>query len=183
MRLIVSLVSVVACGATVEGNNVSGIDAPAFDSAPPIDAPSLDAPARLCAGGDTRASAADGSCLVFFNQPKSFADASAACIVFGSKLAVLTDANRDSVARGLSGALNVFVGLSDTVQEGTFVWADGTPLAFSNFNTGEPNDANGVFPEDCIILNGAKNGKWDDRPCAPNAATTVPGVYPYLCMF
>jgi hypothetical protein len=188
MRLLAAVVLLASCGVTVTASDdPNGIDARALDGPPPVidaaidGAPPVDA--RLCAGGDARATAADGSCLVFFNQPKSFGDAAAACILFGSKLAVLTDANRDATARGLSGTLNVFVGLSDSAQEGTFVWSDGTPLAFANFNAGEPNDGNGAFAEDCIILNGAKAGRWDDRPCAPSGATTVPGAYPYLCMF
>jgi len=176
--VVVALTS--GCGATVDGNTANP-DAAESDG-PLIDAPVAPPDARICAGGDSSMSAADGSCIVLFTTPRTFAAATAACIQFGSTLAILTTPERDAVAKLLVGTRNVYIGLSDLIQEGVFVWVDGTPLGFSNFAMGEPNNANGAFQEDCAMYSGQR-GAWDDRPCAPDPATTTPGEYAYLCMY
>jgi hypothetical protein len=115
-------------------------------------------------------------CLLLVREPKAFVDARAGCAASGSQLAILTDSNRDALARELAGTLEVFIGLTDTVTEGVFEWVDGTPLDFRNFAMGEPND---VLPgQDCVVIAGPT---WDDRPCAADPNNPIPGVYPYLC--
>jgi lectin-like protein len=197
MRRLYYALALSACGASLDNPSpVGGIDAPIvpphFDAAaddidatpfmPPIDA-AIDAPpdARACAGGDAATTVSDGSCLVLFKQAKSFADAETACILFGSRLAVIDSKVRDDAAKALAGATDVFIGLSDRTTEGTFVWEDGSPLAFADFHVGEPNNGGGQFQEDCVVINGVRGGTWDDRPCAAGAPAV--GVYPYLCQF
>lgn len=152
---------------------------------PLVDAPAADAPvdARVCAGGDARATDMEGSCLVLFGTPRTWSNASAACMQLGARLLVIDDADTDLVARTLAGTKDVFVGLTDVVTENTFVWVDGTPLGYTNWRTGEPNDGNGNFAEDCGIINGVRGGQWDDRPCATDPAVGVLGEYPYLCQY
>ena len=50
-----------------------------------------------------------------------------------------------------------WIGLTDRAAEGTFVWADGTPLSFSNWSPGEPNNAG---DEDAVDIR--MNGQWND---------------------
>lgn len=177
----VVLVMLAACSASVDGN-AGDPDAAVPDDAPPIDsAPPIDA--RACAGGDARMAVADGSCIVRFDAAKTYADASAACMAFGARLAILNSSERDAVARTLAGAVDVFIGLTDQAVEATFVWSDGSALGYKNFYAGEPNDGGGNYPEDCIIVNGVRGGQWDDRRCVPDPNTGVGGVYPYFCMF
>jgi hypothetical protein len=181
----VLLLVVAGCGARIDDNSFTPGPGP-VDSPLAVTDSGIDATpdARACAGGDGATTAADGSCIVLFSAPKNFADADAACIAFGSRLAILNTAERDATAKALIGETDVLIGLSDQAVEGTFVWVDGTPLTFSNFATGEPNNANGSFEEDCAMYSGLRGG-WDDRPCSnavPNIGAT-PTEYPYLCMF
>ncbi|MFO0826705.1 MAG: lectin-like protein [Phycisphaerales bacterium] len=37
----------------------------------------------------------------------------------------------------------VWIGLTDTASEGTFVWVTGEPLSYTHWNSGEPNDSGG----------------------------------------
>lgn len=47
----------------------------------------------------------------------------------------------------------VWIGLSDFAIEGTFVWSDGTPFDYANWNAGEPNN---LFNDDGVILSDAR---------------------------
>ena len=55
----------------------------------------------------------------------------------------------------------VWIGYSDAVTEGSYVWYDGAPLSYSNWAPGEPNDAGGV--EDCTQI--YPDGSWNDLNC------------------
>jgi|SRR6185503_821940 len=182
MRLVLALAVLTGCGANLI--NSGGPDDAAIDAPPrPSDAPipvdaAIDAPidARACTEGDARMVAPDGSCLFLLTAPKNFADAKAACIALGSHLAILNTAALDAVGEPLVGNRDTFIGLSDEVVESAFVWVDGTPLVFSNWETGEPNNGNGNN-EDCAIIAGSRaEKKWDDRPCAGSS-----GTYAVLC--
>lgn len=180
------LLLLAACGARVEDNSTPTDGGPSPDVTELLDSgiDTPDAP-RPCTGGDAAMQAADGSCIVLFNAPLSFAAADAACIAFGARLAILDSAERDATAKVLAGATGtLFIGLTDQNAEGTFTWVDGTPLVFTNFAAGEPNNANGTFEEDCGMYSGAR-AAWDDRPCSNQVANigVTPGEYPYLCLF
>ena len=53
--------------------------------------------------------------------------------------------------------------------EGDFVWSDGTPVGYTNWNSSEPNNSGGN--EDCGQLNrfnennSNEPGTWNDEPC------------------
>ncbi|XP_054834226.1 C-type lectin domain family 17, member A-like [Eublepharis macularius] len=57
-----------------------------------------------------------------------------------------------------------WMGLSDAGQEGQWIWVDGTPLTFSSWGKGEPNNAG--HGEDCATLH--SNGNWNDAFCSGN---------------
>ncbi len=82
---------------------------------------------------------------------------------------------------GLALGVDAFIGATDVAVENTYVWPDGSALSFTNFRTGEPNNGNGAFEEDCLVIEGARMGTWDDRPCAPPPVGT--GSYAYVCQF
>jgi len=176
-----SAVALVAAGCGVSvGSGGDTTDAPGLR---PIDA-SIDSPipidARACTGGDQSMIGPDGSCFLLFAAPKTFADAKAMCEANSSHLAILTTAPVDTFAEQFVGTLDTWIGLDDQLVENTFVWVDGTPLGFTNWHTGEPNDSGG---EDCAVIAGARIDKqWDDRPCVPRA-DGVGGLYASLCQF
>ena len=64
----------------------------------------------------------------------------------------------------LPGGTSYWIGLSDTSEEGNFVWNDGTALGFASYadwRRNEPNDyGNG---EDCVQM--YKDDGWNDIPC------------------
>jgi KRAB domain-containing zinc finger protein len=184
------LVALLGCRAELVGGGDTAVDAappltdaPRFgadggpDAAPPADA-------RPCTGGDASGVAPDGSCFVHVFTPRSYADAAVACAAMGGGLARLKDASTDAFAQTFVGTRDTWIGLADTATEMTFVWDDGTPLVYSNWHVGEPNDGDDTYDEDCAIIAGARIDKqWDDRPCAPLAQFPGSGVYGYLCQY
>jgi hypothetical protein len=190
-----AIILLAACGAKLEENMPT--DASSSDSFRSLDASNsidaaIDAPpidARLCAGGDARATDALGSCFVYFIGPLTYLNAETACTAFGSRLAVIKTAATNATVRSLIAQTDAWVGGTDSASEGSFTWLR-NPLdpitvgvTYTNWRTGEPNNQGGTNPdgEDCMIIEGDQDGTWDDRPCAPPPAGT--GEYAYVCQF
>ena len=72
-----------------------------------------------------------------------------------------------------------WIGLNDRAVEGTLAWADGTPVNYTNFAGGEPND--GVGGEDFVHLR--PDGLWNDARGCNNRFSIVEldGGFPELC--
>lgn len=115
--------------------------------------------------GCVPASAPDGYRLWLCFQPLDYAEARAACAELGGDLVSLPDEATEAAVRGAALDLwwnNWWIGLDDLAEEGTFVWTDGTPLDYTRWASGEPNDSNG---EDCVHLTAWAGGAWNDLAC------------------
>lgn len=193
-RIAAAIVLLAGCGATLDQTPTDASSSDSFRSLDAtnlidgaIDAPPIDA--RPCAGGQARATDATGSCFVYFTGPATYAAAEAACTAFGSKLAVIKNAATNATVFSLLGLTDAFVGGTDSAVEGSFTWlrnpADPITVGvtYTNWRTGEPNNQGGTNPdgEDCMIIEGAQTGTWDDRPCAPPPIGA--GAYAYVCQY
>uniref|UniRef100_A0A8C7XNW2 C-type lectin domain-containing protein n=1 Tax=Oryzias sinensis TaxID=183150 RepID=A0A8C7XNW2_9TELE len=78
-----------------------------------------------------------------------------------------------------------WVGLNDIKSENQFVYTDGTPVTFTYWAPGEPNNHNG-FSEDCVEML-YETGRWNDKSCSelnnyickkPKAHYPAPSVQP-----
>lgn len=178
---LIAVVATMGCNAQLGGDTPR--DAAASDTLRPDGGGNVDAAldARTCTGGQAAALAPDGSCLVHFTSAMTYANAKASCASMGWHLAYLKDATIDTFAQSFVGTMDTWIGATDTATEGTFVWDDGTAFAYTNWAAMEPNNANGAYQEDCVIIAGARAGKlWDDRPCDATEIA-MSGVYAYLC--
>lgn len=72
---------------------------------------------------------------------------------------------------------NFWIGLNDRNDEGGYVWADGTPVTYTNWSTHQPNDWNGA--QDCVevLLYGSSTlmNTWNDLSCA--------ATRPFVCEY
>lgn len=67
-----------------------------------------------------------------------------------------------------------WIGLSDEIKEGTFVWGDGSKLDYTNWLDGEPNDFHFIEQgEDCVLIR--KGEGWNDMRCSFTA--------PFVCQY
>lgn len=112
-------------------------------------------------------------------SPGTWTGSEAAAVGFGGHLVAINDAaenafvtNRFGVATGVFASHNdLWIGLTDQLTEGTFVWADGSPLGYQNWVLHEPNDCapvagGGCISEDYVHMGWWANplGQWNDIP-------------------
>ncbi|CAL4120540.1 unnamed protein product, partial [Meganyctiphanes norvegica] len=104
-----------------------------------------------------------GDCLSFSDEALSWEGAAAACASRGGALASLADPRAVlEYSQEYYDGTNFWIGGSDAVMEGHWVWHTGVPFA-ANFpwGRGEPDSRAGDH-EDCLEL----RGKWyNDQEC------------------
>lgn len=123
----------------------------------------------LTSAGNIELLGMNNSCSLYFINPQFMTGPQAQSYAqsFGANLISVQSAteNADLVQalsnQGYSSNV-IWIGYSDAITEGSFVWYDGSPLSYSNWAPGEPNDAGGA--EDCTQI--YPNGSWNDLNCS-----------------
>ncbi|XP_051787818.1 scavenger receptor cysteine-rich type 1 protein M130-like isoform X4 [Erpetoichthys calabaricus] len=115
-------------------------------------------------------------CYQFFTEKKSWIDAELHCLSLGGNLASVNSFDDNKFIVNLIKSKDVnnpvtWLGGSDAVRETAWLWTDGSRWDFVNWNSGEPNKADGN--EKCIHINFQVQGSWNDADC------TV--VHPFVC--
>jgi len=141
------------------------------------------ADAPPCTGGAaSMIDSATGHCYILYVNLKTWASAKAACeITTGFHLARIETSTEQPLITTLIGLDIAWIGGSDTATEGTYVWDNGTPIATFHWANGEPDNGGGTAEEDCIGVDGARQGVWNDLPCMQESGTSVPYTYAYVC--
>lgn len=105
-----------------------------------------------------------GGHYAFCVHPLPFAEAQADCEQQGGNLvSIHSQEEQDAMlqaASALGSARDFWIGLTDANDESNFVWTDGSPVDYTNWGGGEPNDSNN---EDCAQL--TSWGGWNDLNC------------------
>ncbi|XP_075131890.1 C-type lectin domain family 17, member A-like [Leptodactylus fuscus] len=99
-------------------------------------------------------------CYYFSTDTLSWDNSRDECIRKGSTLVSLTnkeqmDALKSTLAKG-----HYWIGLRRAKEPEKWIWLDGSPLSYSNWNKGEPNN---LPNEDCCE---STYGNWNDLPCS-----------------
>jgi hypothetical protein len=155
------------------------------DAVPDASKPDTAIDAALCTGGDAHVTdPASGACYVWFSGPAARDPARAMCkttLGANADLASVQSASENTLISTLVGSTSSYLGGTDASVEGTWLWPDGSPVTFTNWNAGEPNNGLGQYEEDCMVMIGVGTvttpGLWDDKQCLP---TVVPG-YGFVC--
>jgi large repetitive protein len=126
--------------------------------------------------------------LYYFNpsQTNSWLTARNQAAAVGATLVTInSQAENDAiwqaaVAAGVTGG--VWIGYTDRVTEGTWLWEDGSTATFTNWNAGEPSNSS-CFPsnegEDAAVIQ-MSNGRWNDVYLGPQGACLNPAAYASL---
>ncbi|XP_067260909.1 CD209 antigen-like protein 2 [Chanodichthys erythropterus] len=104
--------------------------------------------------------------LFISNKEMSWSDSRKYCRDRGADLVII---NSEEKQRHITSFLkeSVWIGLSDTENEGNMKWVDNSPLKYGFWIEGEPNNYRGG-DEDCIELNPTKHtlNNWNDVRCS-----------------
>ncbi|XP_019628227.1 PREDICTED: sushi, von Willebrand factor type A, EGF and pentraxin domain-containing protein 1-like [Branchiostoma belcheri] len=105
------------------------------------------------------------SCYILLDESADYMTARKICESGGGYLVVVKDEGEHQfLIDHLNSTVDIWIGLDDIINEGTFVYSDGSPLgAFSKWATGEPNDA--VGNNDCVHLWPLAGMTWADTIC------------------
>ena len=90
----------------------------------------------------------------------------------GGHLATISDAAENATVFALLTTTRTWIGFSDAAVEGTFVWLNGDPVTFVNWNPGEPNSAGSFSNEDYVEIFNFSGGTWNDINPGESAAPT-----------
>ncbi len=88
------------------------------------------------------------------------------CLTYGYDLVAIGSSaenswlNTEALGRGWTSTYTFWTGFNDVAVEGSFVWSNGEAVAYTNWNSGEPNNSGG---EDCAHT--YSSGRWNDIPC------------------
>jgi hypothetical protein len=97
------------------------------------------------------------SIYLLTNAESNWGQAQVEAQSFQGNLVTINTPQEQTFLAGLFANRNLWIGLSDSAQEGTFTWVSGA-TAYTNWETGEPNNINNN--QDFAIL--GRNGSWDD---------------------
>jgi hypothetical protein len=104
----------------------------------------------------------------------NWTDSEAAAEALGGHLATIANAEQQNFVASTFGSFSgiqriLWIGLNDPTQDATgthvnnFVWADGKPIAYTNWDTGEPNAVSNVeFYVAMYYPNYHNPGSWND---------------------
>lgn len=117
-------------------------------------------------------------CSIYFLNPQQMtgSQAQAFAQTLGANLVSIQSGAENACILSSLNAMNqtgvIWIGFSDEVQEGTFVWYDQSPITYTNWAPGEPNQSGN---EDCVQIypTGANPGTWNDLPCNTNNSKSI----------
>jgi hypothetical protein len=100
----------------------------------------------------------NGHAYTLTTSAMSWYDAELQARALGGHLATINDAVENAWVTNSFGS-DLWIGLTDELQRGTYLWSSGDSLAYTNWDSSQPNNANNA---DYVVLR--TNGKWTDYP-------------------
>ena len=122
----------------------------------------------------------DGSCYAHVDDNINWNEAEECCVAWGGHLASIHSDDENILLNDIRNQDRfTWIGLSDTANDGMYVWTDDTPYDYDNFHPNQPDGRQGgescshFFHEDIGAL------EWDDYYCTSNTWFTV--LTSYIC--
>eukprot|EP00118_Oscarella_pearsei_P019823 m.212910 g.212910 ORF g.212910 m.212910 type:complete len:524 (+) comp39780_c0_seq4:3132-4703(+) len=111
-------------------------------------------------------------CYKVFNSRRNWPDARRQCQNDGGDLVSFKNQEEYELFQNLNTLTGPYwIGFNDISQEGKWEWSDNTPVTFTKWDQGEPNNRD---DEDCTHTHDGNPGSsWNDRECG--------GLFNYAC--
>ena len=104
---------------------------------------------------------------MFCTTAASWTAGSSTCNAYGYELLTINDSSENTWVDTTADSYSTqkwWMGFNDRAREGSFVWASGEAVSYTNWHSGEPNNGGGA--EDCSQINRFHPSlTWNDEPC------------------
>jgi len=107
------------------------------------------------------------------NLDYTWATALSACAERRMHLASVHSQAEQDFIWGLAVRYSLWFGLNDQLEEGHFIWSDGTAVNYTNWHSGQPNGGDAA---DCGCMSAGWGGEWADAPCSSTRGVVCRGV-------
>ncbi|XP_066270068.1 uncharacterized protein [Branchiostoma lanceolatum] len=106
----------------------------------------------------------NGVCYKYFAELKTYDEARQTCAAEGGLVAMPKDSETNAFIHDLGGVTRRWIGLTDAVNEGQWVFEDGQTLVSSGYDNWWPGEPKGVVHENCAEVVGPEH-LWNDLSC------------------
>ncbi|XP_036001842.1 lactose-binding lectin l-2 [Fundulus heteroclitus] len=108
-------------------------------------------------------------CYKYFASRMTWGEAEIHCVSEGGNLVPIHSLEEHNFVNYLIQNFDAnqgytWIGLTDIHKEGSWIWSEGSKHEFSNWNDGQPNNANEI--EHCGHTNHGINHLWNDEDCS-----------------
>ncbi|XP_060094339.1 low affinity immunoglobulin epsilon Fc receptor [Heteronotia binoei] len=110
-----------------------------------------------------------GQCYYFHEESMHWSLAEKFCDDQGGHLVVINDNSEQAFLESKKKVSSYWIGLHDMKSENMFIWVNDSPLKYSHWFPGEPNDYG--HGEDCVMMQ--NNGYWNDYGCGNEVAGSI----------
>ncbi|KAM8967510.1 tetranectin [Pelodytes ibericus] len=119
-------------------------------------------------------------CLLYFPEPKAYHEANDMCIAQGGTLSTPengdeNDSLYDYVHKTMGSNAEIWIGINDMANEGTWVDMTGHSVLFKHWEIEITKQPDGGKQENCASLSAIAIGKWLDKNCKTQL--------PFVCQF
>ncbi|XP_042349931.1 C-type lectin domain family 4 member M-like isoform X2 [Plectropomus leopardus] len=105
------------------------------------------------------------NCYFISEEKKSWSSSRQDCIAKGADLVIINSREEQEFVRGLLRTdEDAWIGLTDSLKEGTWTWVDGTPVTTAFWQQNQPNNYKGN--QDCGEAVHKSSGQWNDMICS-----------------
>lgn len=126
-------------------------------------------------------------CFVLDPQADTWTNAEKHCTLRGGHLLTIRNAQEQefftNYLKSHHYVESVFIGLRDDVTEGTYTWASGVPVTYTNWAPDYNSPQHSHASDDCVVMRA--NGQWDDVGCGIGLISGI-GIFEkhhFICQY